>query len=71
MKGRIKDKGEVMWIRKINGKGGMMSGSKGKASGLFESPKKSKLGINGYDDDKNDDKWLMQRQTWLNKVIYV
>ena len=27
LKGRIKDKGEMMWIRKINGKGGMMSGS--------------------------------------------
>ena len=42
----------MMWIQKISGKGGMMSGSKGKASGLFESPTKSKLRSNGYDDEE-------------------
>ena len=41
-----------MWIRKINGKSGMMSGSKSKASGLFESQTKSKLRSNGYDDEE-------------------
>jgi hypothetical protein len=71
LKGRSKEKGKMMWIWRINGKGGMISGSKSKASGLFESPKKSKLGSNGYDDDEDDDKWLVQRQAWLKKIIYV